>query len=343
MRVLASVANDKEMISAYENKQDIYAKVASLIYHNNIEDNLEFPPSWNGVRNPDGVTRRSKAKTACLGLNYGMSTASLAEKFDTSLEEAQSIVDGYYGGLSGVKKYTEDSQLMLKKLGYVTDLWGRRRHIPDATLPEYTITSISNSKFNPFLHSVATLDESVEKKIVEFRTRLSNAKWKKDRDDIISEAKKHNIVITSNNSQISRALRQCLNARVQGSSASMTKLAMIMAHNDPELNRLGFKLIFTVHDEFAGIAPRENAQRVGERLCEVMVEAAKVKCGNVPWKCDPYVVSRWYLDNFVAEVLKDFGNLGSVIEVQKKYPAINPKYIEMMCNNEFDVNLYEDI
>ena len=277
-------------------------------------------------------------------LNYGMSTVSLAERLGETLDEAQKVVDGYYGGLTGVKKYTDDSQAMLKKLGYVTDLWGRRRHIPDATLPEYEIKPIKEvSMFNPLLYSCPHRDEKLEKLISKYKTNLKNARWKKDRDKIIEQAEADGLTIKNNNGFISRALRQCLNARIQGSSASMTKLAMIMAHNDKELNDLGFKIVLTVHDEFAGIVPTENSVRAGERLGEIMVEAAQTKCGNVPWKCDPYVVRRWYNDEFSAEVLNEYTKVGDVEEIIQKYPMIKPEYIKLMCEEKFDVNLYEDI
>ena len=74
-----------------------------------------------------------------------------------------------------------------------------------------------------------------------------------------------------------------------------------------------------------------------------MVEAAKSKCGNVAWKCDPYVIKRWYSDEFSAEVLNDYEKCKDVEQIKAKYPAIKPEYIEMMCNETFDCNKYEDI
>lgn len=351
MRVLASAANDRAMISAYENKQDIYAKVASLVYKNNYEDNLEFRPG-TGEKQPEGKERRSRAKVVALGLNYGMSTKSLAERLSTTQEEAQKVVDGYYGGLTGVKQFTEASQAMLKQKGYVTDLFGRRRHLPDGQLPQYSIESTKGDhEFNPLIGAVAREGAQSRQLIERYQTALANAKWKKDRDQIVAQAKTEGLAITYNGGSINRAMRQCLNSRIQGSSASMTKLAMIMAHDDPELNALGFKLLFTVHDEFAGMCPTENSQRCGERLCEIMVEAAKTKCSNVPWSCDPYVVKHWYADELSAEVLKDYTKLVdggkepelALQQIQEAYSALKPECVAMMCNETFDPNLYEDI
>lgn len=338
MRILASLANDKQMINAYETKRDIYATVASLVFKNNYEANLEFNPI-TGEKQPDGKARRSTAKIAALALNYGMSVKSLAERLDKSIEEAQKVIDGYYGGLTGVKKYTEASQHMLKKLGYVTDAFGRRRHIPDGALEEYEIKSNKDTTlFNPLLDTKERLDTKTLKLIESYKERLLRAKWKRDRDLIIEQASKDGLIIKNNSGFISRALRQCLNARIQGSAGSMTKLAMIMIHNDKELNDLGFKLLITVHDEVLGEAPLENSERVGERLCEVMVEAAKVKCSSVPWKCDPYVCADgWYEDELCAEILKDYDKLKDIDKVYEKYPYLSLDSIKLLCNDNYKI------
>ena len=353
MRILASAANDKEMIDAYNNKQDIYAKVASLVYHNDIEDNLEFRPS-TGELQPEGKERRSNAKMVALGLNYGMSTRTLSERMGLSIEDAQKVVDGYYNGLVGVKEYTDESSKMLKEKGYVTDLWGRRRRIPDAQLEDYEIKPDSRFEaydFNPLIGAENHTNKLFETKVEKYREKLSKAKWKKDSDAIIRQAQAEGLVIRNNKGFISRALRQCLNARIQGSAASMTKRAMILIDNDKELNDLGFKLLVTVHDEVFGTCPRENSEKVAERLSQVMIDAANERCSNVPWKCDGYVVSRWYEDECSAEVLKDYNNLikkgvdelKALQDIKNKYSMIKEEYVEQMCKGEYEINVHEDI
>lgn len=356
-RSTATLSGDKNMIGAYEDGKDLYAVIASKCYHNDYWDNLEF--NEKGVYQSDGADRRSKAKTILLGITYGMGSSTLAERMSLSKEEAEKIIEDFYKGFPGVKKLTDDSQQMLRTKGYVTDMFGRRRHIPDATLPRYDLKLVNKtSVFNPFLQSISKLDSKTEQLINSYREELENATWKKDKDLIIDRAKKDGITVKDNSGFVSRALRQCLNARIQGTAASMTKLAMIMVHNDKELNDLGFKLLVTVHDEMFGECPTENSKRCGERLCEVMIEAAKVRCSVVPWKCDPYIVKHWYADNLSAVVLKDYNKLVNgdkekgtepidtdvaMVKVKEKYSAVNPKYVEMMCNEKFDCNLYEDI
>ena len=63
-RSTASLANDEAMLNAYIEGKDLYAVIGSKSFHVPYEECLEFN---NGVLNPDGKARRSKAKTILLG------------------------------------------------------------------------------------------------------------------------------------------------------------------------------------------------------------------------------------------------------------------------------------
>ena len=63
-RSTASLANDEAMLTAYNEGKDLYAVIGSKSFHVPYEECLEFN---NGVLNPDGKARRSKAKTILLG------------------------------------------------------------------------------------------------------------------------------------------------------------------------------------------------------------------------------------------------------------------------------------
>lgn len=343
-RSTASLSNDSNMINAYKEGKDLYAVIGAACFHNSYEDNLEFHPVTHELQ-PEGKARRAKAKTVLLGVTYGMGSTTLAERMGLSREEADEIINDFYKGFPGVEKLTKTSQDMLRKTGYVTDMFGRRRHIPDGQLPEYEVKPIysSGTEFNPLIGAIPHNDSKVDAMIRSYEAKLEKVNNYRDRMKLIDSAKKDGLDIKSNGGFINRAMRQCLNARIQGTAASMTKLAMIMIRNDKELNDLGFRLLITVHDEVLGEAPKENSERAAKRLSEVMIEAAKTKCSNVPWKCDPYVVSRWYLDEFSAEVLKDYNKVHDVDAIKEKYSYIKPEFIEMMCKDEFDPNKYEEI
>ena len=340
-RSTASLANDEAMLNAYKEGKDLYAVIGSKSFHVPYEECLEFRPT-DGKLNPDGKARRSKAKTILLGISYGMGAKTLAGRLECSIKEAEDIIQYFYDGFPGVKKLTEESQKMLKEKGYVTDMWGRRRHIPDAQLPDYTIQSDRSAaeEFNPLIGAASHENSVIASRINYYAKAIEKALKKKD---VIEAAKKEHIKIVDNRGFINRAMRQCLNARIQGTASSMTKQAMINIDNDELLNKLGFKLTITVHDEVLGICPTETAEEASERLSEVMVNAAKTKC-VCPFKCDPYVVSDgWYEDENIGGILNKYNKLlekGSskeeaIDELTKTYPFFNEESIKAVCNQTY--------
>lgn len=64
-RLLSAYANDFNMISAYKEGKDLYATIASNIYHNDYWDNMEH--RQDGSPNPEGKKRRSFCKSILLG------------------------------------------------------------------------------------------------------------------------------------------------------------------------------------------------------------------------------------------------------------------------------------
>lgn len=82
------------------------------------------------------------------------------------------------------------------------------------------------------------------------------------------------------------------------SSADMGKLAMIYCSENEELKKLGYRLLFPVHDELIAEAPIENAKRCGEIMSEMMVKAANTVCPTVPFKCDVSLFKQWGGDEY---------------------------------------------
>lgn len=70
---------------------------------------------------------------------YQRGAASVAEQIGESYDQAQKIIDDFYKGFPKVKKWIDDTQAFCKEFGYVEDVWGRRRRLPDIKLPKYTI------------------------------------------------------------------------------------------------------------------------------------------------------------------------------------------------------------
>ena len=235
---------------------------------------------------------------------YGRGANSIAEQIGSTYEEAQKIVDDFYTGFPKVKQWMDDTESSAKKNGYVEDFWGRRRRLPDINLPKYTIKSkLSSSEFNPLLGSKGLCSNENSTLIKSYQESLKSIKSRKDYEKIKNDALAKGIYITDNGGFIAQAQRQCVNARVQGGAASMTKIAMRKIFDDEELKQLGFRIVLQIHDELIGECPKENAERCMNKLSEVMKNSVSDKI-NVPFKCDGYIVNRWYEDDY-SDILKE--------------------------------------
>ena len=292
------------MINAYKQGKDLYATIAAKVYKNNYEDNLEFNPITNQIQ-PDGKKRRTSVKSLLLGIMYGMGEASIAESLNCSINEAKDIKLGFFNEFPKVEKWINKTEQDAKVNGYVEDIWGRRRRLPDLLKEKYEISSPNNYEFNPLLGSLGKFNNQDLSLIKEYKTKLQNSKYKKDIDNIKLDIVKHGLNVKDNTAFIAKAERQCVNARIQGGAASMSKRAMIAVYKDSVLRNLGFKLLIAVHDELIGECPIENKEEVKKRLSELMVSSAKPEV-EVPMKCDADDFPSWYYDVYSSEIKKEY-------------------------------------
>jgi DNA polymerase I-like protein with 3'-5' exonuclease and polymerase domains len=88
----------------------------------------------------------------------------------------------------------------------------------------------------------------------------------------------------------SYAERQAFNSRVQGSSADLTKMAMVRFDRVQEDH---WKLLFTVHDELGITCPTSETDRARAALVESMTGSGIQELLTVPLTVDVAVVDRW--------------------------------------------------
>ena len=307
-RLLSHYSGDENMINAYKEGKDLYATIASKVYKNNYEDNLEFNPITKQIQ-PDGKKRRTSVKSLLLGIMYGMGEASIATTLKCSIDEARDIKRGFFNEFPKVEQWISQTEADAKVKGYVEDIWGRRRRLPDLLIEKYEVSSENNvAEFNPLLGSLGKFSNQNAKLISDFKKRLSECMYKKDVDAVKLLASKNGIVIKDNSSFIAQAERQCVNARIQGGAASMSKRAMILVHRDEELRSLGFRLLIAVHDELIGECPIENKEQVKIRMSELMIQSALPEV-TVPMKCDADDFPSWYYDVYTSEINKEYQKL----------------------------------
>ena len=182
-----------------------------------------------------------------------------------------------------------------KRDGYTTTAWGRRRylvHIQDEPY-SYKYNERRRVDFNPLFTSTSVINRKVPQDIKDkYNDELSKANYYKQ-TKIIEKAQEEGIDITNNQSFIAEALRQCLNSVIQGSSADMSKRAMILLGQNEELKQLGFRMLFPVHDEIIAECPFENRKRCGELMSQLMIQSGADRI-KVPMKCDVEKFFFWY-------------------------------------------------
>ena len=296
-RILAHMSRDEAMADAYRNGQDLYATVASELYHVPYEECLEFRK--DGSTNEEGKKRRSSCKSVLLGLMYGRGEASIAEQMNVSIKEAKKIIENFFSGFPKVAQFVIDSQQSAYDYGYVETIAGRKRRLPDMQLDEYEIKPINGAKnenFDPLnFDDDADFDEDyVSPRIINKYTALMEKAWGKKKREIIQQAAQEGYQIIDNGGKIADASRQTVNSRIQGSAADMTKVAMVKVATDPIMIELDAHLLIPVHDELIIEAPKKNAKKAGERLSQLMIEAGKSLVPDIPMKCDSEITERWY-------------------------------------------------
>lgn len=286
------MSGDENLILAYNDGKDIYAWIASKIYRVPYDECKEFRP--DGTKNPGGKKRRDSVKSILLGIMYGRGARAIAEQLNCSVKDAQKIIDTFYNEFPRVRKWMDSVLEFAKRTGYVETAWGRKRRLLDMRLPPYEFSYIGDtpSNFDPLdfeNDGEVAVDERTRKY---YLGRLSKA-WGRDKLAIIQSAASRGIKIKDNTGFIAEASRQCVNSIIQGSSADMTKLAMIAIGNDPFLRERDCHLVIQVHDEVIAECPEQYAAECAQRISELMINSAKEKI-SVPMKCDAEITRVWY-------------------------------------------------
>ena len=116
LRIMAHISEDKNLLTAFNNNEDVHCSTASQVFDTEISK----------------VTKdqRRKAKAINFGLIYGMSAFGLAKQIDVSRTEAKQYIDGYFENYPGVLQFMNETKEKAKSQGYVETVLGRRLYLP---------------------------------------------------------------------------------------------------------------------------------------------------------------------------------------------------------------------
>jgi len=125
MRILADLADVKELKKAFNNNEDIHTLTASQVF--NID-----------INKVDQETRR-RAKAINFGIIYGISQYGLAKQIMVSNNEAEEFLNSYFNKFPEIKEYMNSTIKFCRKSGYVNNIFGRRTHIKGINDKNYNV------------------------------------------------------------------------------------------------------------------------------------------------------------------------------------------------------------
>ena len=130
LRVIASIAEDENMMEAFKNDEDIHSRTAKEVF---------------GLDSLEDVTpdQRRKAKEVNFGIPYGVSAYGLASRLGISNEEGKEMIDQYFERFPGILEYINETKNFAKENGYVKTLMGRRRYIPEINASNWNVRSFA--------------------------------------------------------------------------------------------------------------------------------------------------------------------------------------------------------
>ena len=127
MRILADMADVRELKKAFKNNEDIHNLTASQVFNvpiNKVDDDL-----------------RRKAKTINFGIIYGITQYGLAKQISVSNQEALDFINSYFKKFPEIKEYMNSTIKACRKQGYVTNIFGRRIHLRGINDKNFSIRS----------------------------------------------------------------------------------------------------------------------------------------------------------------------------------------------------------
>ena len=125
LRVLAHISQDKNMIEAFNNNEDIHKQVASKV----------FKVPYDKVTKEE----RSAAKAVNFGIVYGISDYGLGEQLHISRKQAKEYIEQYLKKYKEIKEFMSNVVKESRERGYVETLFKRKRTVEELKSKNFNI------------------------------------------------------------------------------------------------------------------------------------------------------------------------------------------------------------
>ena len=145
LRLVAELSKDQVMIDIFKKNYNIHVATAckmngKLDKYNEIKGIIAKAETMDGSElakkeNKEylfWVKEKKKAKTINFGILYGEGPKKLAEQLGVDIDEAKRFIKDWQKSYPGVYKWIKKQWKYAQKNGYVYNLFGRKRRLPDA-------------------------------------------------------------------------------------------------------------------------------------------------------------------------------------------------------------------
>ena len=184
MRILADMADVKELKKAFNKNEDIHSLTASQIFNIDIKKVTQ--------------DQRRKAKAINFGIIYGISQYGLAKQINVSNHEAEEFLNAYFSKFPEIKIYMDRTIKFCRKSGYVSNIFGRRSHFMNINDKNYNVRNFQErAAINAPIQGSAS--EIMRLAMIRLDKRLKEQKNKKTKmllqihDELIFETSKEEV------------------------------------------------------------------------------------------------------------------------------------------------------
>ena len=184
MRILADLADVKELKKAFRNNEDIHSLTASQIFNIGI--------------NKVNEDQRRKAKAINFGIIYGISQYGLAKQINVSNQDAEEFLNAYFAKFPEIKLYMDKTIKFCRKSGYVNNIFGRKSHFININDKNYNVRNFQErAAINAPIQGSAS--EIMRLAMIRLNKRLKEQKNKKTKmllqihDELIFETSKEEV------------------------------------------------------------------------------------------------------------------------------------------------------
>jgi DNA polymerase-1 len=130
-RVFAYYSKDQRLLEAFNGTDDFYSTIGMEVY-----DKYDCTPQKDGSPEAFGIKYkklRDLSKVIALASTYGATAHQLASTTGKSIDDTQNDIDRYFERFPGVASMMLEAHTLAKAQGFVTNVFGRPRRIPEAT------------------------------------------------------------------------------------------------------------------------------------------------------------------------------------------------------------------